>query len=94
MRAFSDAPCGAGIGIRVPNRRVRRADGSEVFVHELLSAGRWVHLSFAAGATVPLADALPDESVIRVSSPERPQRFFEGAVAVLIRPDGYSAGVV
>ena len=94
MRAFSDAPCGTGVGIRVPNRRVRREDGSEVFVHELLSTGRWVHLSFAAGATVPLADALPDESVIRVSSPERLQRFFEGAVAVLIRPDGYSAGVV
>jgi 2-polyprenyl-6-methoxyphenol hydroxylase-like FAD-dependent oxidoreductase len=94
MRAFSDAPCGTGIGVRVPNRRVRRADGSEVFVHELLSAGRWVHLSFAAGASVPFADALPEESLIRITSPERPQRFFEGASAVLIRPDGYSAGVV
>ena len=94
MRAFSDAPCPAGTGIRAPDRRVRQADGSEVFVHELLASGRWVHLSFGAGATVPLADALPEESVIQVRSSERPQKFFEGAAAVLIRPDGYSAGVV
>ncbi|MFM0341413.1 FAD-dependent monooxygenase [Paraburkholderia fungorum] len=94
MRAYSDAPCSTGFGIRAPDRKVRRADGSEVFVHELLSSGHWVHLSFGPGATVPLADALREEAVIRVSSSERPRGFFEGAAAVLIRPDGYSAGMV
>ena len=94
MRAFSDAPCSAGAGIRAPDRKVRRADGSEVFVHELLCSGRWLHLSFGTGATVPLADALPEDAVIQVRSAEHPQRFFEGTTAVLIRPDGYSAGVV
>jgi 2-polyprenyl-6-methoxyphenol hydroxylase-like FAD-dependent oxidoreductase len=100
MRAFSDVPCPASTtgtastGIRAPDRSFRQADGSEVFVHELLASGRWVHLSFEPGATVPLADALPEEAVIRVRSSERPQKFFEGAAAVLIRPDGYSAGVV
>ncbi|KAA0997768.1 2-polyprenyl-6-methoxyphenol hydroxylase [Paraburkholderia panacisoli] len=94
MRAFSDAPCSAGAGIRAPDRRVRRADGSEVSVYELLASGRWLHLSFGTGAMVPLADALPQEAVVQVCSSERPHGFFEGAAAVLIRPDGYSAGVV
>jgi 2-polyprenyl-6-methoxyphenol hydroxylase-like FAD-dependent oxidoreductase len=94
IRAFSDVPCSTGVGIRAPDRRVRRADGSEIFVHELLSSGRWLHLSFGTDATVPLADALSKEAVIQVCSPERPERFFDGAAAVLIRPDGYSAGVV
>jgi 2-polyprenyl-6-methoxyphenol hydroxylase-like FAD-dependent oxidoreductase len=92
-RAFPNAPCSIGVGIRAPDRRLRRADGSEVFVHELLSSGRWLHLSFGTGASVPLANALPGDAIIEMCSPQRPQRFFEGASAVLIRPDGYSAGV-
>jgi len=94
LRGFSDTPCMKGVGIRAPDCRVRREDGSEASVYQLLSSGRWLHLSFGPGASVSLVDALREESVIQICSSERPQKFFEGAAAVLIRPDGYSAGVL
>ncbi|RZF25794.1 2-polyprenyl-6-methoxyphenol hydroxylase [Paraburkholderia sp. UYCP14C] len=94
LRGFSDTRCPPGAGIRAPDCRVRREDGSEITVYQLLSSGRWLHLSFGKGASVSLVDALRKESVIRVRSAERPTKFFDGAAAVLIRPDGYSAGVL
>ncbi|WP_233848870.1 FAD-dependent monooxygenase [Paraburkholderia sp. HD33-4] len=97
LRGFSDTHTTsrtAGAGIRAPDCRVSREDGSEITVYQLLSSGRWVHLSFGTGASVSLVDALRAESVIQVRSAARPPKFFEGAAAVLIRPDGYSAGVL
>ncbi|CAD6544903.1 12-dehydrotetracycline 5-monooxygenase/anhydrotetracycline 6-monooxygenase [Paraburkholderia hiiakae] len=94
LRGFSETPCVTGVGMRAPDCSVRREDGSETTVYQLLSSGHWLHLSFGTDATVSLVDALREESVIQIRSAERPHKFFEGATAVLIRPDGYSAGVL
>ncbi len=87
---FGDEP---GAGVRVPDRTLTLIDGSTENIHALLSGGNWLHLACEAGAKVPLPNWLSPDYVRYVDVRSLADNEV-GAAALLVRPDGYSAGQV
>jgi hypothetical protein len=78
---------------RVPDRSLVLDDATETRIHGLLAGGRWLHLSVSDNAKVRLAAWLPASAVrfLKVKAAKAdPDRLLFGAM--LVRPDGYSAG--
>ncbi|WP_300752099.1 FAD-dependent oxidoreductase [Janthinobacterium sp.] len=75
-------------GRRIPDWLLRLHDGTAVGIHELLHAGKWLHLSFdGAPATLPYAF---DTSWLTSLQVKQAGPRLAGLKSLLIRPDGYA----
>ncbi|WP_411906702.1 FAD-dependent oxidoreductase [Rhizobium mayense] len=83
----------AGAGQRLPDRDVILADGTATSLYRLLTPGTWLHLSCEGGVQTTLPGWLPTEAVrFAVTRGTKLEVSGREAHAVLIRPDGYTAG--
>ena len=80
------------LGNRIRDTELQLKNGERTNLYSLLSAGKWVHLAFDAGAQVVIPEWLPTDAVIfeEVRGVEHAS-MFSGLKAILIRPDGYVA---
>lgn len=82
------------MGRRISDAPLILEDGTETTIFTLLSAGKWLLLTQPQVSTVTVPDWLPADAVVTARARDlRAAGSLAGLGAILIRPDGYSAGV-